>query len=134
MKILYQTLMVTVACGALAGAAHAGYDSNKYYGSNQNSMYEKHEGSDHHDSKSMKHSKHMGKHKGKNVIYDTLDHSEVWDVQKSLNRYGYDISMDGQWGPRTTAAIQAFQRQQNLKVTGDLDAQTLAALDVTIKR
>jgi S1-C subfamily serine protease len=50
-------------------------------------------------------------------------------VQRALGALGYDTGgADGQIGPRTQAAIAAFQRDRNLPATGLLDGETLAAL------
>jgi len=48
---------------------------------------------------------------------------EVLETQKSLNQAGYDAGMeDGVRGPRTTAAVKAFQRDQGYEETGRLTA------------
>lgn len=52
-------------------------------------------------------------------------------VQTKLARMGYyDGTVDGAWGSQTAAAVRRFQLAQNLRVTGELDAGTLRALDV----
>ncbi len=52
-------------------------------------------------------------------------------AQQELARRGdYQGKVDGIAGPRTSAAIREFQQQENLRVTGRLDAQTLAKLNV----
>ncbi len=50
-------------------------------------------------------------------------------AQVRLNALGFDAgATDGQMGPHTRAALQAFQRARGLPVTGTLDAQTVTAL------
>ena len=52
------------------------------------------------------------------------------DAQRKLNTLGYDPGMaDGVYGPRTRQALEAFQREQHLPVSGLLDTATLQALD-----
>jgi hypothetical protein len=52
-------------------------------------------------------------------------------VQEQLQARGMDPGpVDGIWGPRTQEAVQQFQREQGLETTGQLNARTLAALDI----
>jgi hypothetical protein len=51
------------------------------------------------------------------------------DVQTALKAKGFDPGpIDGVYGPRTNAAIQDFQRSENLMVTGRLDRETTTRL------
>jgi photosystem II stability/assembly factor-like uncharacterized protein len=53
----------------------------------------------------------------------------VRHAQEALERAGYEIGTpDGQLGPRTVAAIQRFQTDRYLPVSGQLDETTLGAL------
>ena len=53
----------------------------------------------------------------------------VRHAQEALERAGYEIGTpDGQLGPRTVAAIQRFQTDRYLTVSGQLDDATLGAL------
>jgi peptidoglycan hydrolase-like protein with peptidoglycan-binding domain len=53
-------------------------------------------------------------------------------VQQSLNDQGYDAgTVDGKWGPRTAAALKKFQGDHGLEASGQIDAQTIAALGIT---
>jgi peptidoglycan hydrolase-like protein with peptidoglycan-binding domain len=55
--------------------------------------------------------------------------SDVRDAQQALQSKGFDVgSIDGQMGPKTEAAIKQFQQKNSLDASGQLDAQTLAAL------
>lgn len=59
------------------------------------------------------------------VAYD----ARVERAQRRLNELGYDAGpSDGLMGSRTRAAIRAFQREQRLTVTGELDRQTMRSL------
>ena len=52
-------------------------------------------------------------------------------VQQALQSKGMDPGpADGIAGPRTQAAVRAYQKDQNLPQTGNLDAQTLGKLGV----
>jgi N-acetylmuramoyl-L-alanine amidase len=63
-----------------------------------------------------------------NPIDDTPDEG-VSGAQGRLANLGYDVGpIDGAMGPRTRAAIRAFQRDFRLKRTGKLDRPTLDKL------
>jgi peptidoglycan hydrolase-like protein with peptidoglycan-binding domain len=51
-------------------------------------------------------------------------------VQTALNNNGAHLDVDGRIGPKTVAALKAFQKQHKLKVTGKLDRATARALGV----
>jgi lipid-binding SYLF domain-containing protein len=56
---------------------------------------------------------------------------EVSKIQTALRDKGFDPGpIDGVMGPRTRSALRQFQRQNNLTVTGQIDAQTRAALEI----
>ncbi|MCU7805443.1 MAG: peptidoglycan-binding protein [Candidatus Thiodiazotropha sp. (ex Lucinoma borealis)] len=53
----------------------------------------------------------------------------VKEVQLQLRTLEYDVGpADGVMGPRTRAAIRSFQKNNNLKVSGKLDVDTMATL------
>jgi peptidoglycan hydrolase-like protein with peptidoglycan-binding domain len=57
--------------------------------------------------------------------------STVREAQQALKDKGFDTGpIDGVMGPKTSAALKEFQESQGLKTSGQLDAQTRAALDV----
>jgi peptidoglycan hydrolase-like protein with peptidoglycan-binding domain len=57
-------------------------------------------------------------------------HAFIESVQTALNANGAQLTVDGRMGPKTTAALRAYQHQHNLKVTGRPDRATLQALGV----
>lgn len=61
---------------------------------------------------------------------DGLSRGEIEALQQRLRDLGYSEvgRVDGKWGPRTVAAVSAFQATSGLPVTGDLDKTTAAAL------
>lgn len=56
--------------------------------------------------------------------------AQVESIQASLAQEGYNVSVDGVWGPQSAEALRQFQQANNLDATGQIDAQTLAALNV----
>lgn len=55
----------------------------------------------------------------------------VRDVQRGLASRGYDVGpQDGIYGDSTEQALRKFQRDQRMNASGQVDAQTLAALGV----
>jgi peptidoglycan hydrolase-like protein with peptidoglycan-binding domain len=57
----------------------------------------------------------------------------VFVAQQELKVRGFDPGpADGRLGPKTTAAIRAFQAKQKIPVNGTLDARTIAALGIRV--
>jgi hypothetical protein len=57
-------------------------------------------------------------------------HDTVSSVQTALQQDGeYHGKVDGVWGPMTRRAVMAYQRKNNMQPTGQLDGQTLQALN-----
>jgi hypothetical protein len=55
----------------------------------------------------------------------------VRNVQSTLRDKGIDAGpVDGIWGPQTRQGVQQFQQREGMKATGQLNAQTLAALGI----
>ena len=74
--------------------------------------------------------------KGLKEITSTLKRGDTGEqvkkLQTALDELGYDLGkpgIDGIIGPITEKAIKAFQEASNLKVTGIVDEETLAALE-----
>jgi His-Xaa-Ser repeat protein HxsA len=56
---------------------------------------------------------------------------QVRQVQQALKDKGHDPGqIDGVMGPQTKQALESFQQAQGISGSGELDQQTLAALDV----
>ena len=62
-----------------------------------------------------------------------LSDDTVFKVQQRLHDLGFYVrdNIDGQWGPSTASAVKNFQRSKGMSPTGQLDLQTLTALDLT---
>jgi peptidoglycan hydrolase-like protein with peptidoglycan-binding domain len=60
----------------------------------------------------------------------TLPPAQIQALQSALNRAGVSVAVDGQAGPETQRALQQYQRDNGLAVTGELDDQTRARLDL----
>jgi peptidoglycan hydrolase-like protein with peptidoglycan-binding domain len=60
-----------------------------------------------------------------------LGGDQVRQAQKVLKEKGFDVGeVDGVLGPRTRKALIAFQRQQRLEASGQIDQQTASALGI----
>lgn len=66
-----------------------------------------------------------------------LTTEEIREVQQVLVARGFDVEVDGVFGPRTRTALISFQRRQGFRtvglVNGRIDAQTVTALGVSSK-
>ncbi|MBT9155566.1 MAG: Spore cortex-lytic enzyme [Firmicutes bacterium] len=57
--------------------------------------------------------------------------ADVTEIQRRLQRWGYyEGPISGTFGPRTLAAVQAFQRRHGLPVTGIIASRTFGALGI----
>ncbi len=52
----------------------------------------------------------------------------VMSAQRALAKLGYDVRADGVMGAATRQAVERFERQNNLPVTGEFSARTLRRL------
>lgn len=57
----------------------------------------------------------------------------VKDLQEKLNKLGYNLKADGDFGSKTEAAVISFQKKYNLEVDGVVGNETRNALDSAIK-
>ena len=57
-----------------------------------------------------------------------VDSETVRHIQQALSDQGHKVSVDGIWGDKTHDALRAFQNEQHLDATGQLDGKTFAAL------
>ena len=63
----------------------------------------------------------------------SLNKQEIEQVQTNLNKAGFNAKrVDGIWGRETSDALRNFQQAKHLPGNGELNQQTLAALDVNI--
>jgi hypothetical protein len=68
---------------------------------------------------------------GEQALPPPVDEQLVRNVQDALRDKGIDAgAVDGIWGLRTHSALRQFQQKQGLEATGQLNAQTLAALGI----
>ena len=60
-------------------------------------------------------------------------HAQVMAMQQALKDKGFDPgSVDGVMGPKTSSALRAYQKSENLTTTGRLDGDTRAKLGVPV--
>lgn len=59
---------------------------------------------------------------------------EVTEVQKLLSLLGYDLIVDGTFGPKSVRSLQAFQKKMGLEADGVCGPNTLEALKASQKR
>jgi hypothetical protein len=59
---------------------------------------------------------------------------QVAKLQEHLNQLGEQISVDGSFNKATEEAVQRFQQAHDLPVTGFLSAETLTALNASLKQ
>ena len=65
------------------------------------------------------------------ISKQALAPSMVQQVQVRLQQRGiYNGNVDGVWGPATEAAVHAYQTSMGMIATGQLDTQTIAALNL----
>ena len=63
------------------------------------------------------------------------DSWSVIQVQGALKQRGYDVgAVDGLMGPKTRDALRRFQEESKLQASGEIDRETLAALDIRLQR
>lgn len=58
----------------------------------------------------------------------------VRTLQCLLRQHGHTVAVDGIFGPKTNAAVRAFQTTAHLAVDGIVGPQTRGALIVTVRR
>ncbi len=55
---------------------------------------------------------------------------QVKELQAALNRHGYNLTVDGVFGAKTSTAVKDFQTRKGLVVDGVAGEKTWAALNV----
>jgi peptidoglycan hydrolase-like protein with peptidoglycan-binding domain len=58
----------------------------------------------------------------------TPKQQQVAKVQMALKSNGAQLTVDGKWGPASSAALKSFQSAHSLKPTGKMDGATAKAL------
>src|SRR5690348_12534875 len=58
-----------------------------------------------------------------------MSRRRVEEIQTALNKDGAGLAVDGIYGPKTRAAIENFQKKNDLKVTGHADRATMHKLN-----
>lgn len=66
--------------------------------------------------------------KATNAKTHSMSRRQVEEIQTALNKGGAKLAVDGVYGPKTRAAVEDFQKQNHLKVTGRADQETLQKL------
>jgi hypothetical protein len=62
------------------------------------------------------------------LVFGAKNSKAVEDLQRLLNAHGRALVVDGDFGPKTLAAVKAFQEQHGLYVDGSVGIRTWAAL------
>jgi hypothetical protein len=67
------------------------------------------------------------------IQHKNLTSAEIKDIQQALIDKGFDPgAVDGMWGNLTRAAVWNFQQENGIDPSGEVDRQTLSALDVQL--
>jgi peptidoglycan hydrolase-like protein with peptidoglycan-binding domain len=68
------------------------------------------------------------------ISAEQLNSAQIRELQEALQEQGIDPGpVDGIMGSLTQQAIQLFQQQEGLAATGDINEQTLEALDIEVQ-
>ena len=71
------------------------------------------------------------------MAYKTVQYGssgeEVKKLQKELNKYGYKLDVDGQFGSKTQSAVKDYQKKNNLSVDGIVGKNTWGSLTAKSK-
>jgi murein L,D-transpeptidase YcbB/YkuD len=67
---------------------------------------------------------------GSGMQPDQMSEDDIRRLQQALADQGHDLEVDGIWGPNTQTALREFQERQGMDATGQLDQETLSALDI----
>jgi hypothetical protein len=72
---------------------------------------------------------------GQRTAGQQLSKDKVKEIQEALKDKGNDPGqIDGIMGPKTQQALRAFQKSENLQVTGRVDQKTASALGVDVDK
>ncbi len=65
---------------------------------------------------------------------EQLNSAQVRELQQNLQEQGVDPGpVDGIWGPQTEQALTQFQQQEGIAATGEVNEETLEALDIEVQ-
>ena len=67
------------------------------------------------------------------VVREGNSNHPVHSLQWLLRLHGHTVTVDGEFGPRTTAAVRAFQQEKGITVDGLVGEQTWSALIVQVR-
>lgn len=59
----------------------------------------------------------------------SVQDKQAMEFQRRLNDLGYNLEIDGKYGPKTKAAVMDFQRRNGLKADGILGPATMAVMN-----
>lgn len=128
MKKAFHTLMLTVATvGLTAGAALAADDAMNSPATGAAQMQNQAQTDASGDTAAT--SAAAGQTTQANAD-DASSAGQVQSVQAKLKAEGYPVSVDGVWGPQSAEALRQFQQANNLDASGQIDAQTLTAMNI----
>ena len=68
------------------------------------------------------------------VVAKPMQGPTVQALQHLLRAHGQTIAADGQFGPKTDAAVRAFQTANGLAVDGKAGPQTWGAIIITVRK
>jgi peptidoglycan hydrolase-like protein with peptidoglycan-binding domain len=71
---------------------------------------------------------------GPRILRQGMTGGDVHDWQAALNRFGYGLVVDGDFGPRTASATRDFQARHGCTVDGVVGAQTRAAMGDALRQ
>lgn len=60
------------------------------------------------------------------------DNADVKAMQDKLQKLGYDIGADGDFGPKTETALRDFQKKSNIGLDGEHGDETMRTLDAKV--
>ncbi len=67
-------------------------------------------------------------------LYKGCTGDKVKELQTKLNKIGYGLTVDGDFGPKTEIAVASFQGHNSLTPTGVVDENTMKVIDDMITR
>ena len=69
------------------------------------------------------------------IAYSTVKYgssgSDVYELQRKLNKKGYNLSVDGKFGAKTQSAVRDYQKKNGLAVDGIVGKNTWSSLNKT---